>query len=151
MGGAEPASSRGLSHFAPQQIPMSVCHVLAAFQDESPACACSLAQTHSHCCGLTGSIPPARAPPAFPGSCGSCCDLSPTSPTLAGPWMCSGCHPVQSGEQHRHPQNVCDVWKPLSCLVHFANLPWGCTDSPKPWASGMLLPTGLEAKEDSGS
>lgn len=154
-GGAEPASSRGLSHFAPQQLPVSECHVLAAFQDESPACACSSAQTHRLSLLWTNQqdlsfllvhplLPPAPVAPAL-----ACPHFSPC-------WLGHGCAPdtvlaivVQPGEQHRHPQSVCRVWTPLSCLVLVANLPRGCTDSP--WASGMLLPTGLEAKEDSGS
>lgn len=36
--------------------------------------------TDCRCCGPTGSVPPARAPPTSPGSCGSRCCLPPTSP-----------------------------------------------------------------------
>lgn len=46
---------------------MSVCHVLAAFQDESPACACSSAQTHRLSLLWTDRIcPSCSCTPRFP-------------------------------------------------------------------------------------
>lgn len=104
------------------------------------------------------ALPSACAPHHFPQlPMAPACGLLPTSPRtgcgcarwvpaplLAEAW----CNP---GEQQRHPKSGLRSLEtfllPGSCCQYTVGC---CTDLPEPRASGMLLPTGLEAKEDSG-
>lgn len=116
----------------------------------------------SHCCGPKRMLSLLLVhPTASPGSLRlppvACLPTSPctgrATGALAGcPLRCWQKRGVTWRSGRDTPKVGCNIWKPFSCLVHIANTPWAAAlNSPEPRASGTLLPTELEAKEDSGS
>ncbi|XP_010015424.1 PREDICTED: liprin-alpha-4-like, partial [Nestor notabilis] len=133
-------------------------HVLAAFRTTAqhvpwPNRRCSLAAVDQKGCSpFCLCTPP--PPPVPHGSClWLVAHLSPHWLRMRSLGACSvagrsWCNP---GEQQRHPKSGLRSLEtfllPGSCCQYTGGC---CTDLPEPWTSGMLLPTGLEAKEDSG-